>query len=127
MAMRCDTVIHVLHLLAFVANNVTPSSFFLKRMDEANKTAIHEVMEQQIVSVAKAGIVATLNPCAAVLAAANPLYGRYNRGKSLSENDNLPNLLVSRFDLMFLILDVADAERDVALARNVIFASRSPR
>ena len=125
--MRCDTMIHVLHLFAFVANNVSPSSFILKRMDEANQTAIHEIMEQQMVSVAKAGIVTTLNARAAVLAAVNPLYGRYNRGKSLSENDNLPNLLVSRFDLMFLILDVADAERDVALARNVIFASRSPR
>jgi len=71
------------------------------------------------VSIAKAGIVATLNARAAVLAAANPLYSRYNRKKSLSENVALPNSLLSRFDLLFLILDVADVDRDMALARHV--------
>jgi DNA replication licensing factor MCM7 len=77
------------------------------------------------VSVAKAGIVATLNARAAVLAAANPLYGRYNRKKSLSENVNLPNSLLSRFDLMFLILDIADVDKDMALARHVTFVHQN--
>ncbi len=66
-----------------------------------------------------------MNARAAVLAAANPLYGRYNRKKSLSENVNLPNSLLSRFDLMFLILDIADVDRDMALARHVTFVHQN--
>ena len=68
---------------------------------------------------------ATLNARASVLAAANPLYSRYNRRKSLSENINLPNSLLSRFDLMFLILDIPDVDRDMALARHVTFVHQN--
>lgn len=90
------------------------------KMEEGDRTAIHEVMEQQTISIAKAGITTTLNARAAVLAAANPLHGRYNKRRSISENVDLPNSLLSRFDLMFLLLDKADMDNDLALARHVL-------
>jgi len=94
------------------------------KMDEQDRTAIHEVMEQQTVSIAKAGITTTLNARTAVLAAANPLYGRYNKKRNISENINLPNSLLSRFDLLFLLLDKPEVEADVALARHVTHVHR---
>merc|ERR1719352_262786 len=90
------------------------------KMEESDRTAIHEVMEQQTVSIAKAGITTTLNARTAVLAAANPAYGRYNIAASPQENINLPAALLSRFDLMWLILDIASSESDVALAQHVL-------
>ena len=97
------------------------------KMEEGDRTAIHEVMEQQTVSIAKAGITTTLNARTAVLAAANPLYGRYNKRKSPSENINLPAALLSRFDLMFLILDKADIDADTALARHITYVHANNR
>ncbi len=94
-------------------------------MDEHDRTAIHEVMEQQPISIAMAGITTSLNARAAVLAAANPLYGRYNIKKSISENVDLPNSLLSRFDLLFLLLDKADVEKDTALSKHVLYVHKN--
>lgn len=90
-------------------------------MEEADRTAIHEVMEQQTISISKAGISTTLNARTSILAAANPLYGRYNTKVSPVENINLPAALLSRFDLMFLILDKPSRENDERLAEHVTY------
>lgn len=95
------------------------------KMDEIDRTYIHEVMEQQTVSIAKAGITTTLNARAAVLAAANPVQGRYNRRRSAAENINMPAALLSRFDLLFLLLDAPDQDKDMALARHVTYVHRT--
>ncbi|KAI9511111.1 MCM2/3/5 family-domain-containing protein [Russula earlei] len=89
------------------------------KMDEADRTAIHEVMEQQTISISKAGITTTLNARTSILAAANPLYGRYNPKISPVENINLPAALLSRFDLLFLLLDKPSRDDDERLAQHV--------
>lgn len=91
------------------------------KMDESDRTAIHEVMEQQTISISKAGINTTLNARASILAAANPLYGRYNPRLSPLENINLPAALLSRFDIMFLLLDMPSKENDEKLAEHVTY------
>eukprot|EP01071_Lankesteria_metandrocarpae_P000216 Lankesteria_metandrocarpae@DN10350_c1_g1_i1.p1 len=94
------------------------------KMEESDRTAIHEVMEQQTVSVAKAGLTTTLNARTSVLAAANPVFGRYDIRKSPVVNMNLPAALLSRFDILFLILDRADLDKDIELARYVLNVHR---
>ncbi|GMM39789.1 mini-chromosome maintenance complex protein 7 [Hanseniaspora uvarum] len=91
------------------------------KMDENDRTAIHEVMEQQTISISKAGINTTLNARASILAAANPAYGRYNPHLSPLQNINLPAALLSRFDIIFLLLDVPSIEDDERLAQHVAY------
>lgn len=91
------------------------------KMDENDRTAIHEVMEQQTISISKAGINTTLNARTSILAAANPVYGRYNPRLSPLENINLPAALLSRFDILFLMLDTPNMESDSRLAEHVAY------
>src|SRR5579859_5394308 len=83
------------------------------KMDENDRVAIHEAMEQQTISIAKAGITTILNSRASVLAAANPVFGTYDDLKSMAENvDFLPTIL-SRFDMIFIVRDVRDVQKDM--------------
>mmetsp|Transcript_1796 Transcript_1796/g.4176 ORF Transcript_1796/g.4176 Transcript_1796/m.4176 type:complete len:754 (+) Transcript_1796:239-2500(+) len=90
------------------------------KMREQDRVAIHEAMEQQTISVAKAGITTVLNSRSSVLAAANPVFGTYDDMKSAAENiDFLPTIL-SRFDLIFIVRDIRDEVKDRQIARHVI-------
>ena len=90
------------------------------KMKPEDRSALHEVMEQQSASIAKGGIVATLNARTSILAAANPMYGKYDPFKNITENVNLPIPLLTRFDLIFIIRDRPTKERDEQIARHII-------
>lgn len=90
------------------------------KMDLADQVAIHEAMEQQTISIAKAGIHATLNARTSILAAANPIGGRYNRKLGLRSNLNMTAPIMSRFDLFFVILDDCNERIDTQLASHIV-------
>jgi replicative DNA helicase Mcm len=85
-----------------------------------DRSALHEVMEQQTCSVAKGGIVATLNARTSILAAANPLYGKYDPFKNITENVNLPIPLLTRFDIIYVIRDIPEKEKDHRIASHIL-------
>ncbi|CAH9134608.1 unnamed protein product [Cuscuta epithymum] len=90
------------------------------KMSENARSMLHEVMEQQTVSIAKAGIIASLNARTSVLACANPIGSRYNPRLSVIDNIHLPPTLLSRFDLIYLLLDKADEQTDRRLAKHIV-------
>ncbi|GKY99972.1 hypothetical protein MPSEU_000950800 [Mayamaea pseudoterrestris] len=90
------------------------------KMTDTTRSVLHEAMEQQTVSIAKAGIIATLHARTSVLASANPKESRYNPSMSVVENIQLPPTLLSRFDLIYLILDSPDVDSDRRLAQHLV-------
>ncbi|SCV04092.1 LAMI_0H13344g1_1 [Lachancea mirantina] len=89
------------------------------KMSDSTRSVLHEVMEQQTISVAKAGIITTLNARTSILASANPIGSRYNPNLPVTENIDLPPPLLSRFDLVYLVLDKVDEKTDRELAKHL--------
>ncbi|MCQ2977830.1 MAG: minichromosome maintenance protein MCM [archaeon] len=92
----------------------------LDKMRSEDRSALHEALEQQTVSIAKAGIMATLNTRCSVLAAANPKFGRFDRYKTVADQIDLPAPILSRFDLTFVIEDKPNVENDRKLAQHIL-------
>jgi DNA replication licensing factor MCM4 len=90
------------------------------KMSDATRSVLHEVMEQQTISIAKAGIVCQLNARTSLLAAANPIGSQWDTNKTIIENIQLPPTLLSRFDLIFLLLDPQDENYDRRLAKHLV-------
>lgn len=90
------------------------------KMSESTRSVLHEVMEQQTLSIAKAGIICSLNARTSILAAANPVESQWNKNKTITENIQLPHTLLSRFDLIFLMLDPQDEMYDRRLASHLV-------
>lgn len=89
-------------------------------MNDQDRTSIHEAMEQQTISISKAGIITSLQARCAVIAAANPIGGRYDPGMTFSENVNLSEPILSRFDILCVIKDEYDPMQDQRLAEFVV-------
>ncbi|KAI5953690.1 MCM5 [Candida jiufengensis] len=90
------------------------------KMRDEDRVAIHEAMEQQTISIAKAGITTILNSRTSVLAAANPVYGRYDEFKSPGENIDFQSTILSRFDMIFIVKDDHNERRDISIAQHVM-------
>ena len=90
------------------------------KMSESTRSVLHEVMEQQTVSIAKAGIITTLNARTSILASANPIGSKYNPNLPVPQNIDLPPTLLSRFDLVYLVLDQINETSDRRLARHLL-------
>jgi DNA replication licensing factor MCM4 len=90
------------------------------KMNESTRSVLHEVMEQQTVSIAKAGIITTLNARSSILASANPIGSKYNPNLPVPQNIDLPPTLLSRFDLVYLVLDQIDEVNDRRLAKHLV-------
>ncbi|QYZ78473.1 minichromosome maintenance protein MCM [Methanofollis formosanus] len=96
----------------------------MDKMAKEDRSALHEAMEQQTISVAKAGITATLRSRCALLGAANPKLGRFDAYAPIAEQINMPPSLLSRFDLIFIMTDKPDEKRDSAIANHIVSAHR---
>lgn len=90
------------------------------KMNYKDQVSIHEAMEQQTITIAKAGINATLNARTSILAAANPIKGRYDKRKTLKQNINLSQPIMSRFDLYFVLIDDVDSENDKNVSMHIL-------
>ena len=90
------------------------------KMDATDQVAIHEAMEQQTISITKAGIQANLNARTAILAAANPKHGSYDRTKTLKANVDMTMPIMSRFDLFFIVIDDCDEVTDRNVAKHIV-------
>ena len=97
----------------------------IDKMRPEDRVAIHEAMEQHTVSIAKGGIVATLNARTAILAAANPALGRYDPYRTVAENISLPVTILSRFDLIFILRDVPEKESDAKMTEHILDLHRT--
>ncbi len=97
----------------------------MDKMREEDRGAIHPAMEQQIVPIAKGGIVATLNARTSILAAANPTLGRYNPYQTIAQNISLPVTILSRFDLIFVLRDQPESEKDAHMAEHILGLHRA--
>ena len=94
----------------------------LDKMEADDRSSMHEAMEQQTISIAKAGIMATLKSRCALLGAANPKFGRFDRYEPIAKQINMPPALLSRFDLIFILTDEPSEDRDTKIAEHILKA-----